>query len=117
MRLLVAKMKLIPNKAMLDGKRVLFCDDSIVRGTQLRDNVGILYDCGCKEVHMRIACPPLIYSCPLSVLLRQRVHWNSLPAALLKIWRETKTKTWKNMQQPTRLNISRWWKSSESGLI
>ena len=64
MRSLVAKMKLIPNKAMLDGKRVLFCDDSIVRGTQLRDNVGILYDCGCKEVHMRIACPPLIYSCP-----------------------------------------------------
>ena len=44
--------------------RVLFCDDSIVRGTQLRDNVKILYDYGAKEVHMRIACPPLIYSCP-----------------------------------------------------
>lgn len=64
MRSLVAKMKLIPNKAMLQNKRILFCDDSIVRGTQLRDNVKILYDYGAKEVHMRIACPPLIYACP-----------------------------------------------------
>lgn len=64
MRTLVAKMKLIPNRAMLEGKRVLFCDDSIVRGTQLRDNVKVLFDYGAKEVHMRIACPPLIYGCP-----------------------------------------------------
>ena len=64
MRSLVAKMKLIPNRSMLQGKRLLFCDDSIVRGTQLRDNVNILYDYGAKEVHMRIACPPLIYGCP-----------------------------------------------------
>lgn len=64
MRSLVAKMKLIPNRAMLNGKRLLFCDDSIVRGTQLRDNVKILYEYGAKEVHMRIACPPLIYACP-----------------------------------------------------
>lgn len=64
MRSLVAKMKLIPNRAILKDKRVLFCDDSIVRGTQLRDNVQVLYDDGAKEVHMRIACPPLIYGCP-----------------------------------------------------
>ena len=64
MRSLVAKMKLIPNRAMLQGKRILFCDDSIVRGTQLRDNVRILFDYGAKEVHMRIGCPPLIYGCP-----------------------------------------------------
>lgn len=64
MRSLVAKMKLIPNRAMLENKRLLFCDDSIVRGTQLRDNVKVLYDYGAKEIHMRIACPPLIYSCP-----------------------------------------------------
>lgn len=63
MRNLVAKMKLVPNRAMLAGKRALFCDDSIVRGTQLNDNVKELYDCGAKEVHMRIACPPLIYGC------------------------------------------------------
>ena len=64
LRSLVAKMKLIPNRSMLQGKRLLFCDDSIVRGTQLRDNVKVLYDYGAKEIHMRIACPPLIYTCP-----------------------------------------------------
>lgn len=64
MRSLVAKMKLIPNRSMLEGKRLLFCDDSIVRGTQLRDNVKVLYEYGAREVHMRIACPPLIYGCP-----------------------------------------------------
>ena len=57
LRSLVAKMKLIPNRAMLEGKRILFCDDSIVRGTQLRDNVKILYDYGAKEVH----CLPASY--------------------------------------------------------
>ncbi len=64
MRNLVAKMKLIPNRSMLQGKRVLFCDDSIVRGTQLRDNVRVLFDYGAREAHVRIACPPLIYGCP-----------------------------------------------------
>lgn len=64
MRNLVAKMKLIPNKSMLEGKRCLFCDDSIVRGTQLRENTKVLKELGAKEVHMRIACPPLIYACP-----------------------------------------------------
>lgn len=64
MRDLVAKMKLIPNKAFLQGKRVVFCDDSIVRGTQLKDNVRTFTECGAKEVHIRIACPPLIYGCP-----------------------------------------------------
>lgn len=64
MRNLVAKMKLIPNKDILKDKRVLFCDDSIVRGTQLRDNTKELFELGAKEVHMRIACPPLIYGCP-----------------------------------------------------
>ena len=64
MRNLVARMKLIPNQAMLQGKRCLFCDDSIVRGTQLRENTQILKDLGAREVHMRIACPPLIWACP-----------------------------------------------------
>lgn len=61
---LVAKMKLIPNRAILDGKRVVFCDDSIVRGTQLRDNVRTFFGCGAREVHARISCPPLVYGCP-----------------------------------------------------
>ena len=62
-RNLVAKMKLVPNREMMTGKRVLFCDDSIVRGTQLNDNDSDFYEKGAKEVHMRIACPPLIYGC------------------------------------------------------
>ncbi|MCI9606788.1 MAG: amidophosphoribosyltransferase [Muribaculaceae bacterium] len=62
-RELVAKMKLIPNKALMRDKKVIFCDDSIVRGTQLRDNVADLFEGGAKEVHMRISCPPLIYPC------------------------------------------------------
>lgn len=61
---LVAKMKLIPNRAILDGKRVVFCDDSIVRGTQLRDNVHTFFERGAREVHGRISCPPLVYGCP-----------------------------------------------------
>lgn len=62
-RSLVAKMKLIPNQAILKNKRVVFCDDSIVRGTQLRDNVKDILDAGATEVHVRISCPPLIYAC------------------------------------------------------
>lgn len=61
---LVAKMKLIPNGAILKDQRVVFCDDSIVRGTQLRDNVKTFFDYGAKEIHARISCPPLVYSCP-----------------------------------------------------
>lgn len=63
-RQLVAKMKLIPNRAILDNQRVVFCDDSIVRGTQLRDNVKMFFDYGAREVHARISCPPLVYGCP-----------------------------------------------------
>ena len=65
-RELVAKMKLIHNYAILRGKSVLFCDDSIVRGTQLRDNTRCLLEAGAKEVHMRIACPPIMYGCPFT---------------------------------------------------
>lgn len=61
---LVAKMKLIPNPAILKDQRVVFCDDSIVRGTQLRDNVRTFFEYGAKEVHARISCPPLVYGCP-----------------------------------------------------
>jgi len=63
MRDLVAQMKLIPIKEIIQGKRIIFCDDSVVRGTQLQDNTEILYEYGAKEVHMRIACPCLIHPC------------------------------------------------------
>lgn len=60
---LVAKMKLIPVREFIEGKRLLFCEDSIVRGTQLKDTIERLYEAGAKEVHMRPACPPLVYAC------------------------------------------------------
>jgi amidophosphoribosyltransferase len=63
MRDLVAKMKLIPVRELIVGKKLLFCEDSIVRGTQLKDTILRLYDYGAQEVHMRPACPPLIYGC------------------------------------------------------
>jgi amidophosphoribosyltransferase len=63
MRDLVARMKLIPNEALIRGKTGVFLDDSIVRGTQLKDNTRDLFEAGIKEVHMRIACPPLTYPC------------------------------------------------------
>ena len=59
----VAKMKQIPVPELIPGKKLLFVDDSIVRGTQLRETVDFLYESGAKEVHMRSACPPIMYSC------------------------------------------------------
>jgi amidophosphoribosyltransferase len=59
----VAKMKLVPNEQIIKNKSIAFCEDSIVRGTQLQDNVQILYDVGAREVHMRVACPTLLFSC------------------------------------------------------
>ncbi|MBL7138629.1 MAG: amidophosphoribosyltransferase [Bacteroidales bacterium] len=63
MRDLVARMKLIPVKELIEGNRIVFCDDSIVRGTQLKDTVKILFECGAKEIHIRPACPTLIFPC------------------------------------------------------
>jgi amidophosphoribosyltransferase len=60
---LVARMKLIPVRSLIAGKRILFCEDSIVRGTQLQDTIQALYQDGALEVHMRPACPTLIYPC------------------------------------------------------
>jgi len=72
MRDLVAKMKLIPNEDLIKDKRGIFLDDSIVRGTQLKDNTADLYAAGIKEVHMRIACPPLTYPCEFLNFSRSR---------------------------------------------
>ena len=59
----VAKMKQIPVPELIEGKKLLFVDDSIVRGTQLQETVDFLYESGAKEVHMRSACPPIMYGC------------------------------------------------------
>jgi amidophosphoribosyltransferase len=74
MRDLVAKMKLLPNTTLIKGGRGIFLDDSIVRGTQLKDNVRDLYAGGIKEIHMRIACPPLTYPCEFLNFSRSKSH-------------------------------------------
>ncbi len=84
MRNHVAKMKLIPVHELIEGKKLLFVDDSIVRGTQMRETVEFLYANGAKEVHMRSACPPIMYSCKylnfsrgnsdLELIARQIIH-------------------------------------------
>jgi amidophosphoribosyltransferase len=68
----VARMKLIPIKELINQKRLLFCEDSIVRGTQLKKTIQRLFEYGAKEVHMRPACPPLVYSCKFLNFSRSR---------------------------------------------
>jgi amidophosphoribosyltransferase len=60
---LVARMKLIPIRELTHGQRILFCDDSVVRGTQLRDTFRRVFEYGAREIHLRPACPPLLYGC------------------------------------------------------
>ena len=72
MRDLVARMKLIPIPELIQGQRLLFCEDSIVRGTQLKDTIQRLHDYGATEVHMRPACPPLIFGCKFLNFSRSR---------------------------------------------
>jgi len=69
---LVAKMKLIPIQGLIEDKRLLFCEDSIVRGTQLQDTIQRLFESRAREVHMRPACPPLVYGCKFLNFSRSR---------------------------------------------
>jgi amidophosphoribosyltransferase len=69
---LIARMKLIPVKELTEGKRPLFCDDSVVRVTQLRDTFGRLIAYGAREIHLRIACPPLLHGCRFLNFSRSR---------------------------------------------
>ena len=62
-RNLIARMKLIPVDALIDGRRLIMIDDSIVRGTQMRETTEYLYHSGAREVHVRTACPPILYGC------------------------------------------------------
>ncbi len=118
-RSLVAKMKLIPNQAILKNKRVVFCDDSIVRGTQLRDNVRTFFDSGVKEVHARISCPPLVYGCPyigftssksdLELITRQIIKdFEGRDDAKLNLYSTTGTQEYQNMVKEIarRLNLT-----------
>ncbi len=107
-RNLVARMKLIPITELVADKRLLFCDDSIVRGTQMRETTELLYKCGAKEVHIRPACPPLVFGCKylnfsrsnseLDLAARQAIYEleGSVPASLDE-YCEPKTKKYSCM--------------------
>ena len=83
-RNLIAKMKLIPVKDLIEGKSLLLIDDSIVRGTQLRETTEFLYQRGAKEVHIRPACPPLLFSCKYLNFSRSSSEMDLITRRVLK---------------------------------
>ena len=105
---LVAKMKLIPNRAILDGQRVVFCDDSIVRGTQLRDNVRTFFECGVKEVHARIHVHRWSTDVRSSASLHRKAISNLSLAVSSRISRATTKQNSMYMPQQERRNTTAW---------
>ncbi len=104
---LIANMKLLPNKDIIKGQRVVVCDDSIVRGTQLKNfAVKKLWDAGAKEVHVRPACPPLMFPCKFCLATR-----------LLHVGRSARSRgemsrTFRCILIIRRRSIRRWWNGS-----
>ncbi len=93
---LVAKMKLIPVKELIHGQRILFCEDSIVRGTQLKETIQRLYGWGAKEVHMRPACPPLVFGCKFLNFSRSR---SEMDLAARRAIKELEGQSDKNLEE------------------
>ena len=86
----IAKMKQVPVPALIEDKNLLLVDDSIVRGTQLQETVEFLYDSGAKTVHMRSACPPIMFNCKYLNFSRSNSELDSSPAAPFWSWRGRK---------------------------
>lgn len=80
----VAQMKLIPIPELIKDKRLVLCDDSIVRGTQMRDQVKRLFQAGAREVHVRIACPPLLYGCPFINFSRSKSEMDLITRRIIR---------------------------------
>ena len=93
---LVAKMKLIPVMELIHGRRILFCEDSIVRGTQLKETIQRLYGWGAREVHMRPACPPLVFGCKYLNFSRSR---SEMDLAARKAIKELEGQADKNFEE------------------
>ena len=83
-RNLIARMKLIPVHALIENKKLLLIDDSIVRGTQLRETTEFLYQSGAKEVHVRPACPPIMYGCKYLNLSRSKSEMELIARQMIK---------------------------------
>ncbi len=102
---LVARMKLIPVRELVDGRRLLFCEDSIVRGTQLKENTERLYADGAKEVHVRPACPPLVFGCKFLNFSRSR---SELDLAARRAIQELEGDSDKNLDEYTNEESDRY---------
>ena len=85
-RNLIARMKLIPVQALIEDRKLLLIDDSIVRGTQLRETTEFLYQSGAKEVHVRPACPPLLYGCKYLNFSRSKSELDLITRRIIKDW-------------------------------
>ena len=83
-RNLIAKMKLIPVHDLIQNQKLLLIDDSIVRGTQLRETTEFLYQSGAKEVHIRPACPPLLYGCKYLTFSRSSSEMDLITRRIIK---------------------------------
>jgi len=83
-RNLIAHMKLIPVQQLIKGRKILLIDDSIVRGTQLRETTDFLYESGAKEVHIRPACPPLVYGCKYLNFSRSKSEMDLITRRVIK---------------------------------
>ena len=83
---LIARMKLIPVQALIEDKKLLLIDDSIVRGTQLRETTEFLYRSGAKEVHIRPACPPLLYGCKYLNFSRSKSDLDLITRRIIREW-------------------------------
>ncbi len=84
-RNLIAHMKLIPVQPLIKGRKILLIDDSIVRGTQLRETTDFLYQSGAKEVHIRPACPPLLYGCKYLNFSRSKSEMDLITRRVIKL--------------------------------
>lgn len=102
---LVAIMKLIPIKDIIEGKKLLFCEDSIVRGTQLKDTIQRLYEYGAMEVHMRPACPPLTHGCKFLNFSRSR---SELDLAARKAIYELEKEDGKNLDEYSKTDSEKY---------
>ena len=85
-RILIARMKLIPVHSLIEDRSLLLIDDSIVRGTQLRETTEFLYQSGAKEVHVRPACPPLLYGCKYLNFSRSKSDLDLITRRIIREW-------------------------------
>ena len=117
-RKLIAKMKLLPIHELIEGKSLLLIDDSIVRGTQLRETTEFLYSSGAKEVHIRVGCPPLLFGCKylnfsrssseMELITRRvitRLEGREPDRELLKIYSDPSTEQYANMVEEIRKEL------------